>query len=270
MVSTKVLLNEGLSPEEIMLVRFVMAYVFLWALYPRTHKIKSWRDELILFGMGITSGSLYFFFENTALVYTSATNVAIIGALIPLLTALLTYSVFREDPLTRLFWTGTAISVTGAALVVLNGNFSLEINPLGDFLALMGIVSWSIYGVLSKLLRGQYASLFITRKIFFYGTLTILPYFLFQPFDVPLQTLLKPTVLWNLIFLGFIASSMCFFLWTFSLKRLGVIKTNNYIYFSPLITILTAHVVLNEPVTVYVVSGTALIIGGLWITNVRK
>ena len=270
MVSTKMLLREGLSPKEIMLIRFCIAYVFLWVLYPRMHKVRSWRDELILFGMGITSGSMYFLFENTALVYTSVTNVAIIGALIPLLTALLTHFVFRESRLTRLFWAGTVISVAGTALVILNGNFSLEINPKGDFLALISIIIWSFYGVLSKCLKGEYSSLFITRNIFFYGILTLLPYFLFEPFAVSLQTLLKPSVLWNLVFLGFIASSMCYFLWTFSLKKLGVVKTNNYIYFSPLITILTAHVVLGEPITVYVAGGTALIICGLWIASVRK
>ncbi|MDR2292265.1 MAG: DMT family transporter [Prevotellaceae bacterium] len=270
MVATKILLHEGLSPEEIMLIRFLVAYIFLWILYPRTHKVKSWSDELTLFGMGVTSGSAYFFFENTALVYTSATNVAIIGALIPLLTAIFTYVAFRENPLTRLFWTGSAISVAGAVLVILNGNFSLNMNPTGDFLALLGIVSWSVYGVLSKCLKGRYSSLFITRNIFFYGILTLLPYFVFEPFDVPVKTLLKPSVLWNLVFLGFVASSMCYFLWTFSLKKLGVVKTNNYIYFSPLITIITAGIVLNERITVYIVCGTAFIICGLLIANTKK
>jgi drug/metabolite transporter (DMT)-like permease len=270
MVSTKVLLREGLSPEEIMLIRFCIAYIFLWILYPRTHRAKSLRDELIFFGMGITAGSMYFFFENTALVYTSATNVAIIGALIPLLTAVFTRIVFRENSLTRLFWTGSAISIAGAVMVILNGRFTLEVSPLGDFLALMGIISWSAYGVLSKYLKGRYSSLFITRNIFFYGILTILPWFIFEPFHVPLKTLLTPSVLWNLVFLGFVASSVCFFLWTLSLKKLGVVKTNSYIYFSPLITIVTARVVLNERITVYVVCGTALIICGLLTANTKR
>jgi drug/metabolite transporter (DMT)-like permease len=145
MVSTKVLLHEGLSPEEIIIIRFIMAYLFLWILYPRTHRIKSWRDELIFMGMGITSGSLYFYFENTALVYTSATNASLICALIPLLTAIMIYFVFREKPLTKRFWAGSSISIIGTVLVILNGAFSFQFNLLGDFLALMAIVSWSVY-----------------------------------------------------------------------------------------------------------------------------
>lgn len=271
MVSTKILLHEGLSPEEIMVIRFVMAYLFLWILYPRSHAIKSWKDEFLFIGMGITSGSLYFFLENTALVYTSATNASLICALIPLLTAILTFLVFREKALTKRFWVGSVISVTGATLVILNGNFSFNFNPLGDFLAFMAIVSWSIYGVLVKFIKGNYHSLFITRKIFLYAILTISPYFIFKPFDVPLKTLTNPVVLGNLCFLGLIASSLCYFLWTLSLRRIGVVKTNNYIYFSPLVTIITAHFILSEQITVYVICGTTLILSGLWIatTSIR-
>ena len=267
MVSTKVLLHEGLSPEEIMIIRFVMAYLLLWIFYPRTHKIRSWRDEFIFIGMGITSGSLYFFFENTALVYTSATNASLICALIPLLTAILSYIALKEKKLSKRFWTGSTLSITGAALVVLNGNFSFGINPLGDFLAFMGIVSWSVYGVLVKMLKGNYNTLYITRKIFLYGIFTISPYFLFVPFDVSIETLLKPAVVGNLCFLGLIASSLCYFFWTLSLRWLGVVKTNNYIYFTPLITIITANIVLDEQVTIFVVCGTVLIIGGLLIAS---
>ncbi|MDR1116585.1 MAG: DMT family transporter [Tannerella sp.] len=271
MVSTKILLREGLSPEEIMMIRFAMAYIFLWILYPRSHRIKSWLDELIFAGIGITSGSLYFFLENTALVYTPATNVSLFCALIPLTTAIFTHFVFREKSLTKRFRTGSVISLAGTVLIILNGKFSFKVNPLGDFLALMAIISWSVYGVLVKCLTGNYNSLFVTRKIFFYGILTMLPCFmLVAPFDVPAKVLVKPVVLGNLCFLGLIASSLCYLMWMLSLRNLGVVKTNNYIYFSPLVTIITAHFVISEHITPYVICGTILILSGLWIATAKS
>ncbi|MDR1525131.1 MAG: DMT family transporter [Tannerella sp.] len=268
MVSTKILLREGLSPEEIMIIRFIMAYIFLWILYPRSHRIKSGRDELIFVGIGVTSGSLYFFLENTALVYTSATNVSLFCALIPLTTAVFTYLAFRQKPLTKRFRTGSVISLSGTVLVVLNGTFTFEVNPLGDFLAFLAIISWSVYGVLVKCLKGDYNSLFVTRKIFFYGILTILPYFIIAaPFDVPASVLMKPAVWGNLCFLGLIASSLCYLMWMLSIRNLGVVKTNNYIYFSPLVTIITAHFVISEHITLYVACGALLIVCGLWIAK---
>lgn len=270
MVSTKLLLREGLSPEEIMIIRFVTAYVFLWILYPRSHRIKSRRDELIFVGIGITSGSLYFFLENTALVHTSATNVSLFCALIPLTTAVFTYFIFREKPLTKRFRAGSVISLAGTVLVILNGKFSFEINPLGDFLAFAAIISWSVYGVLVKCLKGNYNSLFVTRKIFFYGILTMLPYFFaVAPFDVPASVLIKPVVWGNLCFLGLIASSLCYLMWMLSLRNLGVVKTNSYIYFSPLVTIITAHFVISEHITPYVAGGTVLVLSGLWIATAK-
>jgi drug/metabolite transporter (DMT)-like permease len=183
------------------------------------------------------------------------------------MTAIFTYLAFRQSPLTKKFRTGSVVSVIGAFLVILNGNFSFKFNPLGDLLAFLAIVSWSVYGMLVKCLKGHYNSLFVTRKIFLYGILTILPYFIFVPFDVPVKTLTSPVVLGNLCFLGLIASSLCYFMWTLSLRNLGVVKTNNYIYFSPLVTILTAHFVLSEQITFYVICGTSLILGGLWIAT---
>jgi drug/metabolite transporter (DMT)-like permease len=271
MVSTKILLHEGLSPEEIMIIRFLMAYIFLWILYPRSHRIKSWRNELIFAGIGVTGGTLYFFLENTALLYTSATNVSLFCALIPLTTAVFTYFAFRKKPLTKRFRAGSVISLSGTVLVILNGKFTFEINLSGDFLAFLAIISWSVYGVLVKYLKGNYNSLFVTRKTFFYGILTILPYFMIvAPFDVPASVLIKPVVWGNLCFLGLIASSLCYLMWMLSLRNLGIMKTSNYLYFSPLVTIITAHFVISEHITLYVVCGAALILGGLWIATAKS
>jgi len=267
MVSSKVLLREGLSPTEIMLLRFSMAYVCLWIFYPKWHAIKSFREELLFLGLGVSSGSLYFFFENTALVYTTATNVSLICALIPILTAIIIYLTFREKALSKRFWAGSSLAVAGTVLVVMNGDFAFGFNPFGDFLALLSIVCWAIYGALVKMLKGHYNTLFVTRKIFFYGIVTLLPYFLYEPFNVSLAILTKPVVISNLCFLGVIASSLCYFLWTLSLRNIGAVKTNNYVYFSPLVTIITAHYVLSEAITVWVVCGTILIFSGLLIAR---
>jgi drug/metabolite transporter (DMT)-like permease len=267
MVSTKVLLNEGLLPVEIMLVRFITAYLFLWLLYPRWQRVASWREELLFAALGVASGSLYFILENTALVYTTATNVSLICALIPLLTALFVHLALHDSKLGKWYCIGSAVSVTGAVLVILNGHFSLKIYPFGDFLAFLSIVSWALYGLLLRLLKGNYNSLFITRRIFLYSIITLLPYFIFHPFNVPVSTLSKPVVALNLAFLGLIASSLCYYLWTLCMRQLGVKQTNNYIYFNPLVTIITAHFILAEQIAGFVIFGAALIISGLIIAK---
>ena len=269
MVSSKILLQEGLTPAQILFCRFFLGYIFLWILYPRTHRIRSLHDELLFVGMGIFGGSLYFLTENTALVYTQATNVSLICAMVPLMTAILSFIVLKEK-LPRRFWLGSLIACTGVSLVILNGNFVLKLSPLGDLLAFIAICCWAIYCLMVKKLHGQYNTLYVIRNVFFYGLLTLAPYFLYEPFDVPFEIFMHPVVWGNLLFLGLVASSLCFVMWNMAMNELGIIKTNSYLYFIPLITMATATVFISEQITVYILLGAALILFGLWFANNKK
>ena len=82
--------------------------------------------------------------------------------------------------------------------------------------------------------------------------------------------LLKPVNFLNLLFLGLWASALCFVTWTFSLKRLGAIKTVVYIYLVPVVTVLTSVLVLHERITWMSATGTALTLLGLGISEVRR
>jgi len=269
MISSKILLEEGLSPAQILFCRFLLGYIFLWILYPRTHRIRSLRDELLFVGMGILGGSLYFLTENTALVYTQATNVSLICALVPLITAILSYLILKEK-LSGRFWIGSLIACIGVSFVILNGNFILKLSPLGDLLAFSAVCSWSAYCILVKKLHYKYNTLFVTRNLFFYGLLTLAPYFLYEPFNVPVEVFQRPTVWGNLLFLGLIASSLCYVMWNSAMHELGVIKTNTYLYFMPLVTIITAMIFISEQITAFIIIGAILIILGLWIASQKK
>ncbi|MDR1407166.1 MAG: DMT family transporter [Tannerella sp.] len=266
MVSSKVLLNEGLSPAEIMFYRFLLGYVFLWILYPRTHRIRSLHDEALFAGMGIFGGSLYFLTENSALIYAQATDVSLICASVPLISAVLSHLALGER-LSRGFRMGSAVAMAGVLLVILNGNFVLKMSPLGDILAFSAICCWAVYCLLVKKLRCSYNALFITRRLFLYGLLTLSPCFFFEPFHFEVE-ILQRTVVWsNLLFLGLIASSLCYVMWNSAIRELGIVKTNSYLYFSPVVTIVTAAIVLSEHLTVFILLGTALILSGLWLAG---
>jgi drug/metabolite transporter (DMT)-like permease len=270
LVSSKILLQAGMSPAEILLCRLVLAYIFLWILYPKTHRPKSLHDEVVFLLGGLLGGTIYFLAENSALVYTQATNVGLICATVPLVTALMSHFILKEKHLYFRFLAGTTVAFLGVLLVILNGRFVLKLNPLGDFLTLVAVLSWGAYCICLKFLKHPYSSLFITRKIFFYCILTLLPYFAFYPFQFPLHHLLKVEVWTNLLFLGVVASSLCFLVWTVAIKNIGVVATNNYIYFMPIVTILTAHIFIGEHITLFVVVGALLIIGGLWWSTTKS
>lgn len=60
-ISTKVLIGHGLSPQEIFLLRFLIAYMGIWLISPRKLFADNWKDEFWMFLGGMTGGSFYFF-----------------------------------------------------------------------------------------------------------------------------------------------------------------------------------------------------------------
>lgn len=268
-ISTKVLIEHGLSPQEIFLLRFLMAYLGIWFISPRKLFADNWKDELWLLWGGVTGGSFYFFTENTALEITLATNVAFIVCTAPLLTTILSLLIYKKEKATAGLVGGSLLALVGVALVVYNGHFILKISPLGDFLTLLAAFSWAFYSLIMKKMSGRYRTTFITRKIFFYGILTILPAFILHPWQFSLSGLWQPAVWMNLLFLGVLASLVCFVVWDIILKQLGTVRASNYIYLNPLFTLIGSAVLLDEQFTVMSLMGAMLILGGVYWAGKR-
>ena len=268
-ISTKVLIEHGLSPQEIFLLRFLMAYLGIWFISPRKLFADNWKDELWLLWGGVTGGSFYFFTENTALEITLATNVAFIVCTAPLLTTILSLLIYKKEKATAGLVGGSLLALVGVALVVYNGHFILKISPLGDFLTLLAAFSWAFYSLIMKKMSGRYRTTFITRKLFFYGILTILPAFILHPWQFSLSGLWQPAVWMNLLFLGVLASLVCFVVWNIILKQLGTVRASNYIYLNPLFTLIGSTVLLDEQFTVMSLMGAMLILGGVYWAGKR-
>ena len=275
-VFTKLLLLDGLSAAQIFTLRFLIAYVLLLAFEILTKRFRafanSWRDELMMLGLGVTGGSLYFLTENSALNYTTTTNTSLIVCSCPLVTALLIGFFYKSERMNHTQMIGTLLAVVGVAVVVMNGRFVLHLSPIGDMLALMANFCWAIYSLLMVPLGRRYDSMFITRKVFFYGLVTMIPYYLLQPDDAmqlisnPLF-LFSPSIVFNLLYLGCIASMVCFLMWTWVMKRLGVVIATNYVYINPLTTIVFAWWILSEQITVWFLLGALFIILGMYLAD---
>lgn len=265
-VSTKVLINNGLSPAEIFFYRFTLAYICMCFLSHDRLFAKNKKDELLFLGSGVCGGSLYFISENTALGITLASNVSLIICTAPILTAFLSYFL-RKEPLKTNLLTGSLIAFIGVALVVFNGSFILKLNPVGDLLTLFAACMWAFYCFILKSLDAKYTTLFITRKVFFYGVVSLLPLFIFQPLHFNPHLIFQPMIIGNLLFLSLIASMLCYIMWNTAVKNLGAIRATNFIYIMPLVTVLTSALVIDEPITVISMIGALLIVGGVYIAE---
>lgn len=265
-IATKTLINQGLTPVEIFTYRFSLAYLCLLAFCHQKLMANTWRDEGLFLLAGLTGGSLYFISENSALEITMASNVSLIVCTTPVLTVLLS-SFFFKEKLRKGFIAGSLVALSGVTLVVFNGSVFLKLNPLGDCLTLLAALSWAFYSLILRQMGNKYSTLFITRKVFFYGLITMILYLPFAPSSFHLERLCYPLVYGNLLFLGIVASMLCYLSWNACVRIIGASRASNYLYINPLVAIWASHLFLSEPITPTALLGAGLIIGGVYIVE---
>lgn len=268
-VSTKLLL-EILSPVEILFSRFLIGFIVLFLIYPQRLKIKEKQQELYLAGAGLCGVTLYFLLENIALTYTFAANVGVIVSVSPFFTAMLAHRFLAKEQLHIRFLAGFIVAIIGISIISFNGSSHLQLNLVGDLLAILAAVVWAAYAVLSKKISEfGYNNIQVTRRIFFYGLLFMLPILLILGFKPNFNQIMQPLYLFNILFLGLGASALCFSTWNAAVKILGAVKTSAYIYAVPVITVVTAIIVLQEQITGLALIGIILTLVGLFISQYK-
>lgn len=266
-ISTKILLT-GFLPLEILFCRFVIGYLALFSICPRLLPYGGLRQEAYFVAAGLTGICLYYLLENIALTYTLASNVGVLLCTAPFFTALAGFAASRgkERPHRRFIF-GFVLAMAGIYLIS-TAESGMQFNLTGDILALSAAAVWALYAVLTrKITTFGYNTILITRHIFFYGLLFMLPALYIFGFTPDLTRFYNPAYLFNILFLGLGASAMCFVTWNYAVKVLGAVKTSAYIYAVPVLTVASAVIVLNEPVTVKMLAGGVLIILGLLLSQ---
>ena len=264
-ISTKVLLSH-FTPIEILFFRFSLGFIALLLIYPHKLVLTDKKQEKLFMLAGLCGVTLYFLFENIALTYSFASNIGVIVSISPFITGILTHFFLKQEKLKLSFFLGFFVSITGVALISFNGSTVLKLNPIGDILA----ATWSIYSIVTKKISDyQYNTIQVTRRIFFYGLIFMLPALFFFDFHIGIDRFKEPLLLFNILFLGFGASAVCFVTWNLSLKLLGVLKTSVYIYAVPVITVAFSAFILKEKITSIAMVGTFLTLAGLFISENR-
>ncbi|MCI8342365.1 MAG: DMT family transporter [Firmicutes bacterium] len=268
-ISTKVLL-QYFQPVEILFFRFVLGFAALVAVCPHVLKGTSLVQEFMFAVAGLCGVCLYYLLENIALTYTMTSNVSVVISAAPFFTAILTKMFIKnEDRLGMNFFIGFIAAITGICLISFSGT-QMQVNPLGDILAVAAAAVWACYSVLTKKISSfGFGTIQITRRIFAYGILFMIPALFVFEFHAGFERFRSLTVWGNIVFLGLGASALCFVTWNTALKILGPVKTSVYIYFVPVITIVASFVILKEKITFMSGIGTALTLFGLIISEYK-
>lgn len=273
-VSTKVLLVD-FTPLQILAIRFVIGTIALCTLRPHIMHLHERRHEWLFVLAGATGIAAYYLLENIALVFTTATAVGVIVAASPLFTAIIAMTRGDRSALNVRFVTGFLLAMGGLVLVGVStgGEDAMSafggLSYLGDLLTLLAAVVWAVYSMLVKRIGELgYETIASTKRTFLWGLVFIIPASVLFGSDLPAT---REALAWdnvaNLLFLGLIASAACFVTWNVAVCRLGAVISTTYIYLVPAITATASIILLGEPLAVPIVTGLALTIAGLVLSQ---
>ncbi|MBR2836296.1 MAG: DMT family transporter [Coriobacteriales bacterium] len=269
-VSTKVLLV-SFTAVEVLLYRFVLGYAALCVGSPKPLRFLGLKREAVLFLAGAVGTCGYYLFENLSLTYTFASNSSVIVSTAPLFTALATWiagSLEGKQSRPHLsFFVGFVVAISGIALISF-GDSEFHASPIGDLLACAAASTWGIYSVLlDKAMTWGYSALQITRRIFAYGIVLMVPIAFMNGFEFGLERFADPANTLNMLFLGIVACAVCFSTWNYAIKAIGPVASSVYIYLQPAITVIGAAIILQEPIAPYIIIGIILVLCGLIISQ---
>ncbi len=262
-IGTKTAL-ESIPPFLLTELRWILAFSALFTmLWLRGKRPLLNRHTFILAILGIAT---FNFFFNFGLQRTSAANGSLISGALPVVIAIMSFFLLKER-LPPIAWVGVCLSIVGIA-VTLSGR-TLDTSPLGNGLMIGSVFVWAGYSIYSRLhVRGEDA-MTVTAGTAVFGLLLLIPLSLWEVVNDPM-----PDPTWKLtgivLFLGLGPSLMGILFWSFGLTRVPASRAGVFSNLTPIVGIISAGLILGEPITRYHIIGGAMVLGGVLLTTLTR
>ncbi len=256
-----------IKPMALSFYRWFLACIFLFPFaVPHLKKDMVLIKQHIgfLFFLSIPSVAAYNSILYLGAQYTSATNISLVVATMPVMTIIFSWILNREKPF-ALQTFGIIVSIIGVLIIISKGSWqvlsTLSFNP-GDLLIVLSIASWSFYSVLLKKNHIDISPISFLTVLIFFGVLCILPFYLWE-FTVFKGFELKPGNIIIFLYLGIFPSILSYLCWNFGVKTAGASIASIFMYLLPVFTSIIAYLFLNESLLLYHFAGGILILFGL-------
>ncbi|HET7898769.1 MAG TPA: EamA family transporter [Flavisolibacter sp.] len=193
---------------------------------------------------------------------------AIIAGMVPLFVALFSIWLMRFARFTPLMITGLVIGF-GGILTIFYEHFAQLLNSrfaIGTTLALIATVSWSFGTVFAARYKPRTEILFgVGLQMLFAGVLMLVVCGLSGKY-VNLATA-NPDALWGLLYLIVVGSLLTYSAYVFAVHKLPPTQVSVYAYINPIVAIFLGWLVLKEHMSLNVITGTLITLGGVWLVN---
>lgn len=280
-VSTKVLLRT-LSPVQVAFMRHVLASVATLAVALVTRQPLTVRrsDVPAMLGAAVVGIPVYFYFENTSLLYVSAATASMITAANPAITASLE-SLLHRKRLPLGSWIGILISAAGVALVVrmgavqaaqmaltTGGALDMHTFTKGAVMLLLSASAWSVYTIVNRPLMERYSVITANAYQVTAATVVLGLMAALHRGSVPWREVFsEPGVILNLAYLGILCSAVAYALYLFALRTLGSTTASSFINLIPVFGVLGSALILGEAISAAQLVGGMVVVGGIFLVD---
>ena len=253
----------AIAPSSIAFLRWLLAlavmtpFVLPAVLRHREEIRRQWPKLALLglLGMGLWQGLAYVAAETT-----TATNMGILAAMVPLLTVLLSALILREPP-TLGGVLGGVLAFVGVTVLLGRGNplslLQLQV-ALGDALMVVAATCYALYGVMLKRWSMNLPPWVMLYAQVCFAVLILLPPYLMGP-----MTPIDGQNIGLILYAGIPASVLTTFLWMRAVRQIGANQSSIFINLMPLFSAVIAMIFLGERVAGFHFAGGLLILAGV-------
>ena len=260
----RLLVLDGLEPLQIVSMRMLLAAIFIAPFFVLKMKKYSFFDHGFSFLLiGILNTALPFTLFSYASLSLGAGSLSILQATVPILTALILFSLYRGE-FSYFKLTGVLIGLMGLFFLIgPSGNLDL----FSSILCVIASLSYAIAGVYLSKTPSRMSNSFIGMGSIIVGAIVLSP-FLFVYSDRMHE--ISSTSWFYIALLGVINTSLAYVLFIKLIKRIGPINASFVTYLVPVSSIFLGIIVLDEILTTSMIIGTALIFLGVFFANKQK
>jgi drug/metabolite transporter (DMT)-like permease len=266
-------LHDEVTPATMNFLRWAIALVVLVPFTLRDlrqHRVALLQHWKLVALLGLTGIAAFQTLGYVALSQTTALNTILLLALAPLAIVALSWLALGEC-ISRRQVVGLAISLAGAAVLILRGNpgalLTLQLNR-GDLWMLLAIVLWAVYSVLLRRRPAQVPPLALHTMSVAAGTLWMLPVYACQATGS--TALPASATAWaGIVFVGIFSSALAHGLWVRGVATIGPNRAGVFIHLMPVFGAVLAITFLGERLGGHHAVGAALTCIGILLTTRR-
>jgi drug/metabolite transporter (DMT)-like permease len=260
----RLLVLEGLEPLQIVSLRMMFAAIFIAPFFLLKFKKYSFLDHGFSFLLiGLLNTALPFTLFAYASVNLGAGSLSVLQAIVPILTALILFSLYRDE-FSIMKLVGVLVGFSG--LFLLAGP-SGELDLFSSILCVIASLSYAISGVYLANTPSSINNSFVGMGSIIVGAILLSPFLI----NYHSNNLNISSTAWLYIaLLGVINTSLAYVIFIKLIKRIGSLNASFVTYLVPVSSISLGIIILDEVFTFDMIIGSALIFLGVFFSNKQK